>query len=77
MRNYNVAVAGTGYVGPPIAVLLVQHNHVTAVDIISEREEMINCRIPLHPGCGIEEHLATREPDLPPPLDGPVLPMRS
>lgn len=34
MKQYNIAVAGTGYVGLSIATLLAQHNHVTAVDII-------------------------------------------
>ncbi|SES79216.1 Helix-turn-helix [[Clostridium] polysaccharolyticum] len=37
-----IAVAGTGYVGLSIAILLAQHNHVTAVDIIPEKVEMIN-----------------------------------
>ena len=35
-KRYNIAVAGTGYVGLSIATLLAQHNHVTAVDIIPE-----------------------------------------
>lgn len=38
----NIAVAGTGYVGLSLAVLLSQHNHVTAVDIVPEKVEMIN-----------------------------------
>lgn len=38
----NIAVAGTGYVGLSLAVLLSQHNHVTAVDIIPEKVEKIN-----------------------------------
>lgn len=37
-----IAVAGTGYVGLSIATLLAQHNHVTAVDIVSEKVELIN-----------------------------------
>ena len=36
-KKYNIAVAGTGYVGLSLAVLLAQHNRVTAVDIIPER----------------------------------------
>lgn len=36
MKQYNIAVAGTGYVGLSIATLLAQHNHVTAVDIIPQ-----------------------------------------
>lgn len=41
-KKYNIAVAGTGYVGLSIATLLSQHHHVTAVDIIPEKVEMIN-----------------------------------
>ena len=41
-HSYNIAVAGTGYVGLSIATLLAQHNHVTAVDIIPEKVELIN-----------------------------------
>ena len=37
-----IAVAGTGYVGLSLAVLLSQHNHVTAVDIVPEKVDMIN-----------------------------------
>ena len=40
----NIAVAGTGYVGLSIATLLAQHNHVTAVDVIPEKVEMLNNR---------------------------------
>ena len=40
----NIAVAGTGYVGLSIATLLSQKNHVTAVDIIPEKVDMINHR---------------------------------
>lgn len=42
MSSYNIAVAGTGYVGMSLAVLLAQHNKVTAVDIVSERVGIIN-----------------------------------
>ncbi len=41
-RSYNIAVAGTGYVGLSLAVLLAQHNSVTAVDIIPEKVEKLN-----------------------------------
>ena len=41
-KKYNIAVAGTGYVGLSLATLLAQHNHVTAVDIIPEKVELIN-----------------------------------
>ena len=43
-RKYNIAVAGTGYVGLSIATLLAQHHHVTAVDIIPEKVDMLNKR---------------------------------
>ena len=43
-EKYNIAVAGTGYVGLSIATLLSQHHHVTAVDIIPEKVELINNR---------------------------------
>lgn len=39
MRNYAIAVAGTGYVGLSIATLLAQHHQVTAVDVIPEKIE--------------------------------------
>ena len=39
-----IAVAGTGYVGMSLSVLLAQHNHVTAVDIIPEKVKLINSR---------------------------------
>ena len=42
MKNYKIAVAGTGYVGLSIATLLSQHHQVTAVDIVPEKIEMIN-----------------------------------
>ena len=41
-HSYRIAVAGTGYVGLSLAVLLSQHNQVTAVDIIPEKVEKIN-----------------------------------
>lgn len=43
-KKYNIAVAGTGYVGLSIATLLSQHNHVTAVDIIPGKVDLINNR---------------------------------
>ena len=42
MINYKIAVAGTGYVGLSLAVLLAQQNTVTAVDIIPEKIDLIN-----------------------------------
>lgn len=44
MKQYKIAVAGTGYVGMSIAVLLAQHNRVTAVDVLPEKVEKINRR---------------------------------
>ena len=43
-NKYNIAVAGTGYVGMSLAVLLSQHNKVTAVDIVPEKVDLINAR---------------------------------
>ena len=43
-KKYNVAVAGTGYVGLSIAILLSQHQHVTAVDVVPEKIAMLNER---------------------------------
>ena len=69
-RRYNVAVAGTGYVGLSIATLLAQHNHVTAVDILAEKVALINRRkSPIQDAC-IEKYLAEKELDLTATLDG-------
>lgn len=65
-----IAVAGTGYVGLSMAVLLSQHNQVTAVDIIPEKVEMINNRKSPIQDKEIEEYLATRQLDLTATLDG-------
>ena len=66
----NIAVAGTGYVGMSIATLLAQHNHVTAVDVITEKVEKINKRIsPIHDDY-IEKYLAEKDLDLTATLDG-------
>ena len=68
----NIAVAGTGYVGLSIAVLLSQHNHVTAVDIIPEKVDKINCRLSTIQDEYIEKYLAEKELDLVATLDGPA-----
>lgn len=68
-KPFNVAVAGTGYVGLSIAVLLAQHNHVTAVDIIPEKVEMINNRKSPIQDEYIEKYLAEKELDLTATLD--------
>ncbi len=69
MKKHNIAVAGTGYVGLSISVLLSQHNHVTAVDIIPEKVEMINNKKSPIQDNEIEEYLATKELDLVATLD--------
>ena len=66
----NIAVAGTGYVGMSIATLLAQHNHVTAVDVISEKVEKINNRISPIQDDYIEKYLVEKELDLTATLDG-------
>lgn len=69
-RKYNIVVAGTGYVGLSIATLLAQHNHVTAVDIIPEKVELINNRKSPIQDEYIEKYLAEKELDLTATLDG-------
>lgn len=61
-ESYRIAVAGTGYVGLSNAVLLSQHNEVTAVDIIPEKVEMINQRKSPIVDQELEEYL--KKPDL-------------
>ena len=63
-RKYTIAVAGTGYVGLSMAVLLSQHHKVFAVDIIPEKVEMINRRKSPIADKEIEAYLAGRELDL-------------
>jgi len=65
-----IAVAGTGYVGLSIAVLLAQHNKVTAVDIVPEKVEMINNRISPIIDKEIEEYMQTKKLDLVATTDG-------
>lgn len=68
--NKKIAVAGTGYVGLSIATLLAQHNHVTAVDIVPEKVDLINNkRSPIQDDY-IEKYLAEKELDLYATLDG-------
>ena len=64
-----IAVAGTGYVGLSIATLLAQHNHVTAVDIVPEKVEMINRRQSPIQDEYIEKYLAEKPLDLTATLD--------
>ena len=69
-KPMNIAVAGTGYVGLSIATLLAQHNHVTAVDIIPEKVDMINNQQSPIQDEYIEKYLATKNLDLTATLDG-------
>ena len=69
-RRYKVAVAGTGYVGLSIATLLSQHNHVTAVDIVPEKVDLINKRKSPIQDEYIEKYLAEKDLDLTATLDG-------
>jgi len=69
MKNYKIAVAGTGYVGLSIATLLSQHHQVTAVDIIPEKVDMIkNRKSPIQDDY-IEKYLAEKELNLTATLD--------
>ena len=67
---YNIAVAGTGYVGLSMAVLLSQHNHVTAVDIVDKKVEMINRRESPIQDEYIEKYLKEKDLDLKATKDG-------
>lgn len=67
--NRWIAVAGTGYVGLSLAVLLAQHNKVTAVDIVPEKVELINNRKSPIQDEYIEKYLAQKELDLTATLD--------
>ena len=68
--SMNIAVAGTGYVGLSIATLLAQHNHVTAVDVIPEKVDLINQKKSPIQDEYIEKYLAEKELDLTATLDG-------
>lgn len=69
-EKLNIAVAGTGYVGLSIAVLLSQHHHVTAVDIVPEKVELINQKKSPIQDDYIEKYLAEKNLDLTATLDG-------
>lgn len=73
MKNYTIAVAGTGYVGLSIATLLSQHHKVYAVDIIPEKVEMINDRKSPIQDEYIEKYLAEKELDLTATLDAKLM----
>lgn len=68
-KNLKVAVAGTGYVGLSISVLLAQHHNVTAVDIIADKVDLINQRKSPIQDDYIEKYLAEKDLDLTATLD--------
>ena len=68
-KKYTIAVAGTGYVGLSLAVLLAQHHKVYAVDIVPQKVESINQRKSPIRDEYIEKYLAEKELDLIATLD--------
>ncbi|MCH5233124.1 MAG: nucleotide sugar dehydrogenase [Muribaculaceae bacterium] len=70
MDKYNIAIAGTGYVGLSIAVLLSQRNKVTVVDILPEKVELVNLRKSPIRDEYIEKYLSEKDLDLYASLDG-------
>lgn len=68
-KEYKIAVAGTGYVGLSIAILLSQHHQVTAVDIVPEKVDLINNRKSPIQDDYIEKYLAEKELNLTATLD--------
>ena len=70
IMDKKIAVAGTGYVGLSIATLLSQHHHVTAVDVIPEKVDLINRRKSPIQDEYIEKYLSEKELDLTAMLDG-------
>lgn len=70
MKQYKIAVAGTGYVGLSMAVLLSQHHEVYAVDIVPEKVEMLNHKKSSIVDKEIEEYLSGKELSLTATLDG-------
>ena len=68
-KDLKIAVAGTGYVGLSLAVLLAQHHQVTAVDIVPEKVELINNKKSPIQDDYIEKYLAEKELDLTAALD--------
>lgn len=69
MKNYTIAVAGTGYVGLSIATLLSQYHKVYAVDILPEKVELINQRKSPIQDEYIEKYLSEKDLDLTATLD--------
>ena len=69
MKTYKIAVAGTGYVGLSLSVLLAQHNQVMAVDIVQAKVDMINNHKSPIQDDYIEKYLAEKELNLTATLD--------
>lgn len=69
MKQYNIAIAGTGYVGLSIATLLAQHNRVTAIDVVPEKINLINNRRSPIQDEYIEKYLVEKELNLTATLD--------
>lgn len=69
MSEIKIAIAGTGYVGLSLAVLLAQHNYVIAVDVVPERVELINKKKSTIQDEYIEKYLAEKDLDLMATLD--------
>jgi UDPglucose 6-dehydrogenase len=69
-NTYNIVIAGTGYVGLSMAVLLSQHNHVTAVDVVPEKVDMINNKKSPIKDEYIEKYLSEKDLNLTATLDG-------
>lgn len=69
-KDIRIAVAGTGYVGLSIATLLSQHHHVTAVDVIPEKVDLINQRKSPIQDEYIEKYLAEKPLNLTATVDG-------
>ncbi|MCK9344008.1 MAG: NAD-binding protein, partial [Massilibacteroides sp.] len=70
MPKYNITVAGTGYVGLSIATLLSQHQHVTAVDVVPEKVEMLRQKKSPIQDDYIEKYLAEKDLDITFTTDG-------
>ena len=72
MKNYKIAVAGTGYVGLSLGVLLAQNHQVVAVDIVQAKVDMINNKKSPIQDDYIEKYLAEKELNLTATLDAKV-----
>ena len=69
MKKFNIAIAGTGYVGLSLSVLLAQNHHVVAVDIIQNKVDLINNRVSPIQDDYIEKYLSEKDLDLTATLD--------